>query len=137
MSPKEYQLKCVLGDEDMLNGYSNKGILFLQYMHLNFMNDISLESLASEFYIKEYTARLIFKKVFNKSFNELLSEIRISYACSFLSSTDKSVTEIYDICKFESLSTFQRNFKKQMNQSPSEYRKNLIQGFDNKTSLYD
>ncbi|MCM0651009.1 AraC family transcriptional regulator [Clostridium swellfunianum] len=123
MTPKEYQEKCVFEEEYMLNGYGGSALMFLQYIHINFMNEISLKSLANEFFIKEYTAKLIFENVFKVSFQELLEQTRIAYACSFLSSTNKSVTEISNLCRFDSISTFQRAFTKHMNQSPTEYRK--------------
>lgn len=123
MSPKQYQKTCIAdGGDGILNGYGS-ALLFLQYIHTNFMNDIDISSMSKEFYIKEYTARLIFDNVYKVSFNDLLEQTRITYACSFLSTTRKSITEISNICRFDSISTFQRAFIKHMNQNPKEYRK--------------
>lgn len=123
MSPKQYQETCIAGGDVMLNGYGSSALLFLQYIHLNFMNDIDISTLANEFYIKEYTAKIIFDNLYRASFNDILEQTRIAYACSFLSSTNKSITEISNICKFDSISTFQRAFIKHMNQNPRQYRK--------------
>ena len=49
------------------------------------------------------------------------SGIRI--ACSYLSATDRTVTQISSDVGFGSISSFQRSFSKYMNQTPSEYRR--------------
>ena len=121
ITPREYQKKCI-GNEDMAIMGTGLAMQFLQYMHINFMKDLSLESICKEFCIKEYSAKQIFEEVFGGSFNSVLNEIRVCYASSFLRSFDLSVLEISFICGFDSLSTFQRAFKICMGQTPSEYR---------------
>lgn len=102
---------------------SSAAIRFLQYMHLNFFEDLTITSLCDKFCIKEYTVKEIFKNAFGMSFGELLGQIRVSYACAFLSSTPQSILGIATLCGFDSLSTFQRIFYQWMGQTPGEYRK--------------
>lgn len=127
MSPKIYQENHILQGEDLYGGHGHKALLFLQYMHHNFMYPIDVTSLAKEFYMKEYTVELIFHQIFQKTFKDLLNQIRTLYACSFLTSTDKQITEISDLCGFNSIATFQRVFRHEMGQSPSAYRKSMLQ----------
>ncbi|MDU4891339.1 MAG: AraC family transcriptional regulator [Clostridium sp.] len=124
MTPREYQKSCI-GNEEVRAMNTGMGMQFLQYIHMNFMQDISLEGICEKFFLKPYTARETFEEIFGDNFNNILNEIRISYACAFLRSFDYTVLEIANMCGFESLSTFQRTFKAYMNQSPSQYRKLL------------
>lgn len=87
--------------------------------------------------MKPYTVKQIFKQVFGNPFEELLAQVRISYACSFLRTGDRTVLEIASLCGFNSQSTFQRHFKRWMNQTPEEYREVMREKpdkNDNKTS---
>lgn len=63
------------------------------------------------------------RETFGRSIQELLEEIRIRIACSYLSATDRTVTQISSDVGFGSISSFQRSFSKYMNQTPSEYRR--------------
>lgn len=121
MTPRQYQEKCI-GNEEI--GFWGTGVAmqFLQYMHMNFMQDLSLEGICEMFFLKPYTAREVFEEIFGDSFNNILNEIRISYACAFLRTHDYTVLEISNMCGFDSLSTFQRTFKAYMNQTPSQYK---------------
>lgn len=121
MTPRDYQKKYV-GNLNMVKSKTGLVLQFLQYMHLHFMHDISLLSLCTEFCIKEYTAKQMIGEAFGRSFQEIMTEIRISYACSFLSSTNESVLSISNRCGFNSLSTFQRAFYQYMNQTPKSFR---------------
>lgn len=122
MSPRDYQKKCVGTEEEDYMG-SGLALQFLQYMHINFMNDLTIENLCEEFRIKPYTVKQIFENIFGTSFKNVLNEIRISYATSFLKIEEHSIIEVSLMCGFDSLSTFQRAFKEYMHQTPSEYKK--------------
>jgi AraC-like DNA-binding protein len=51
-----------------------------------------------------------------------LHKIRINHACSELSSTELPIVSIAERCGYTSLSSFNRQFQKIMQISPSEYR---------------
>lgn len=103
-------------------GGAGAAIQFLQYIHLHFPEEICLEDLCEKFCMKPYTVKHIFKELFGKSFEELLAQVRISYACSFLRTSNRTVLEIASLCGFNSQPTFLRHFKRWMNQTPEEYR---------------
>ena len=121
MSPRDYQKKCIGTKEEYLG--SELALQFLQYMHLNFMNNLTIENLCEEFRIKPYTVKQLFENIFGTSFKDILNEIRISYSTSFLKVEEYSILEVSLMCGFDSLSTFQRAFKEHMHQTPSEYKK--------------
>lgn len=64
-----------------------------------------------------------FKQAIGKSFVNYLTALRIEKACSFLIQSDFSISQIAYSTGFESLSNFNRQFKKLKKQSPSEYKK--------------
>lgn len=122
MTPREYQKKCVGSEEKDYIG-TGLAMQFLQYMHLNFMHDITIDNLCDEFCIKPYTAKQLFDSVFGTNFSDILNEIRVNYAASILHTDKYSILEVSLLCGFNSLSTFQRTFKEFMNQTPSEYKR--------------
>lgn len=54
---------------------------------------------------------------------EYINMVRIQTACEYLKTTDKSITEIAQLCGFITNSTFNRNFSRLMGVSPSQWRK--------------
>ncbi len=89
----------------------------------HFQDDCSLEKLANEVsysyaYISKY-----FKQTVGMSYNSYVNYYRISEICYRLDNTESSILEISDECGFGSLRSMNRNFKKQMNVTPAEYRK--------------
>lgn len=120
-TPRGYQSGFIM-EENMVKTKAGLGLGFLQYMHLHFMRDIGIPDLSQAFYLKDYTVKQIIWENFGKDVKELLKEIRISYACSFLATTEYTILEIANLCGFNSLSTFQRAFIQYQNQTPREYR---------------
>ncbi|GAB5565028.1 MAG: AraC family transcriptional regulator [Winogradskyella sp.] len=65
-----------------------------------------------------------FKKHSGHSFVSFLNQTRIERVCLLLTTTNTPIQDIAFSCGFESLSHFNRTFKKMKNCSPSEFRKN-------------
>lgn len=84
--------------------------------------DESLEELARHFYIsKSYLCR-IFKEVTGFTVNEYLNMSRIKKAQNLLLHSDYTITEISEILGFESITYFERVFKKLAASTPLKYR---------------
>ncbi|MEG2349419.1 MAG: AraC family transcriptional regulator [Hungatella sp.] len=82
----------------------------------------SLEELAKRFYIsKSYLSR-IFREVTGFTVNEYRAVTRIKKAQNLLIHSDYSVTEISEILGFESITYFERVFKKYVDNTPLKYR---------------
>lgn len=93
------------------------------YIHENYTNNITLESISQEFFINpSYLCRL-FKEVTNSTIVEYLNQVRVKNAELFLTSTDKSIMEISQLLGFSSQTYFNRVFKNIMMLTPSQYRK--------------
>ena len=64
-----------------------------------------------------------FKRNMGCPFNDYVIEMRIEKACESLTGSDQSVLDICYDSGFNSLSNFNRQFKKRKKMSPSQYRK--------------
>ncbi len=58
----------------------------------------------------------------NMPFTEYLNQYRISQACYLIRNTRQPIGDIALQCGYENLRTFHRNFKRQMQRTPLEYR---------------
>ena len=65
-----------------------------------------------------------FKERTNKTFNQFLLELRIEHACQLLRTPDnqEAISSIAYTCGFNSVSNFNRYFKKQKGVSPRTYK---------------
>ncbi|MCR4694472.1 MAG: AraC family transcriptional regulator [Pseudobutyrivibrio sp.] len=97
----------------------------LECIQMNYMNDLNVNSLAEELNLNRSYLSTIFKKVLNTSPQSYLSQYRINKACELLSDNDYPILDIALMVGFKDYATFQRSFKKIMDMSPGDYRKNL------------
>ncbi len=90
----------------------------------NYAQDLSLTSLEENLHLNRYYISHLFSSKLGLRFNDYVNSLRISEACRQLMNSDDSITAICDRVGFNTLRTFNRAFMKQMNVSPSDYRKN-------------
>lgn len=83
----------------------------------------TLSSLAAEYHISLSQLSHIFKGVTGYSPIEYLMICRLSAAKNLLSSTDKTIKEIIDLCGFSDESNFSRTFREKVGMTPTEFRK--------------
>lgn len=95
----------------------------LQYMQDNCYGKLSLSMLADHLGLTESYCSKYIKKNTGITFVEYLNAMRVNNAQRLLIYTDRNVTEIVEQTGFASVQTFNRVFKAQTGQSPSEYRK--------------
>ncbi len=97
----------------------------LQYIQDNFAS-VTLDQIADKFhYTPEYTSRLI-KSTTGRSFTQILQQVRLEKAQVLLQDTNLSVANIAGQVGYETTEYFIRIFKKQMQMTPTEYRKRGI-----------
>ena len=94
-----------------------------EYLTLHCETGESLEELSESFFIsKSYLSR-IFREVTGFSVNEYRNLARVRKARELLAGSGYSITEISEILGFESVTYFERVFKKHTDMTPLKYRK--------------
>jgi len=83
----------------------------------------TIEQIAQKMGVASWTLRRNLKKE-NTNYNELLNQTRKELAESYVRDTNLNFTETAFLLGFSSPAAFQRSFKRWMNVSPGEYRRN-------------
>ncbi len=94
----------------------------VDYLQANPETGESLDELAGRFYISRSWLSRIFKEVTGFSVNEYTNIIRVKKAQKLLSCSDYSVTEVSEALGFESITYFERVFKRYTTSTPLKYR---------------
>lgn len=95
----------------------------LRFIDVHYAETLSVADLAGIVSLSETHFRRIFKESVNMSPTDYLNMIRIQHACSMLQKTDYPVEIIAEKCGFTTLSTFNRNFRTFMDESPLKWKK--------------
>ncbi|MDF2539075.1 MAG: transcriptional regulator, AraC family [Herbinix sp.] len=100
--------------------YDKQVDLILEYMNQNIHQSITMDELASKFYLsKSYICR-IFKASTGTTVNKYLTARRISTA-KVLLTEGKSINEVWERCGFHDYSNFLKAFTKAVGISPKKY----------------
>jgi len=67
----------------------------------------------------------VFKDVTGVNFVECIAHVRFEKACDLVENGDRRINEIAFAVGFQSLSEFNRVFKKLLGKSPTQYRRSL------------
>ncbi len=95
----------------------------LNEIEKNYMNGISLESLAVRGNVSPAHLSRVFKKITGLNLSEYIITKKIVKAKELLLRSEKKVVEIANECGFESMPYFHRTFKKFTGHTPAQYRK--------------
>lgn len=115
----DYPLNHDKFDADRLNKIFN-------YSLANFREKISLMEIASIANLTSKAFCKYFKSKTRKTYSHFLLEVRVAHACKLLQEKDMSIYEVCLASGFNSISNFNRYFKKITNNSPSAYRKERL-----------
>ncbi len=94
----------------------------LVYIEEHYQEEIKIKSLAEVCSISEPHFRKLFRGCMNTSPLEYINTVRIQKACDFLHKKDVSVNDLAWKVGYTSVSTFERNFKKIVGESPKQWR---------------
>jgi YesN/AraC family two-component response regulator len=97
-----------------------------QYIHENQTEDLSLGQVARSVNTSVFYFCKMFKKSTGLNFTDYMSRIRVEKAKNLLLNRNLRISEIAYEVGFQSLTHFNRVFKKILGQSPSDYRGQLI-----------
>jgi len=93
-----------------------------EYIEKNYAESITLDALAACAYMTPNYFCRFFKKMTGSSPISYLVSYRIERACTLLSTTDMTVTEVALACGFGDISYFINSFKKQTGCTPLKYK---------------
>ena len=96
--------------------------ILLEYIHINYSSDISLDDLCGLVHINRTTLNRKFKQQTGCTAMEYLLKHRIKIACEALSHTNLSLAEISEAIGFRYDTYFIKQFTTKMQQSPTAYR---------------
>ncbi len=105
-----------------IEGSQHKIYEIAAYIHNNYMHELSLTSLAEQFYMSTYYLSHQFKEVTGFTLINYIQMTRIRSAQQMLLFSDKKITDIAEDCGFTSFSQFNRMFNKFCGMSPREYK---------------
>lgn len=98
----------------------------MSYLNKNYTRKVSLEEIASLAAMNGASFCRYFKSKTGKSFKSYILDMRIGYACKLLLMEDISISQLSSECGFESISQFNKSFKKNTGTVPSLYRKFIL-----------
>lgn len=97
-------------------------IKLLYYIQQNYDKVISLKQIADEIgYNYTYLSNM-FNKIFGCGFSKFVNCFRTNNAAELLRATNNSMVQISNACGFESIRSFNEQFKQSYGVTPSEYR---------------
>ena len=103
------------------------------FIHQHFAEQLSLASVAKAAGISPGHLSEKFRQITGVNFVDYVGRIRVQQACARLGNGDARISEIAFDVGFQSLSQFNRVFKKVSGKSPTEYRAELLaRGADSK-----
>lgn len=102
--------------------YIKKFNELLEYIDTHYMDELKLDDLAKMIGFSKYHFSRLFQQYTNFSFVGYVNYRRLKVAEELLMQPDLAVTDVAIQSGFNSISTFNRIFRKEKNCTPSEYR---------------
>lgn len=124
-----YRIYLEIQDEEGQGASRHKIFTRLQpvvdYIHEHYLEQIELDDLVKVAMMNKSYLCSCFKKVLHVRMFEYIDQLRVDRACILLSTTSHTITEIAMMSGFNSVSYFNRVFKRSFDMSPGEYRKKI------------
>ena len=118
--------KVLLHEKPFKNEHTLKDHLRLktiyQYIDANYQQKIKIKDIANQVHLSDAAFCRYFKKMTKLTFTNFVNHYRVEKAKKILL-LDKNVTETCFSCGFESLSYFNRTFKRVTGTSPQQFKK--------------
>ena len=94
-----------------------------EFLMKNYQGDIDLKEIAEVAHMAPASVCRFFKNSTGLTIFEYLNKIKINYSCQLLLNTDLNILDISYDCGFNNLSHFNKQFKKFIGATPTEFRK--------------
>ena len=126
LGPKKYRSSAI--SEDMVQTFGKQIEKILSDENVLKDLELSLDTIAAKLDLSLARTSQIISRYFGESLSKLIAKQRIALAKAMLSKPDLAETSILRIayeCGFGSKSAFNRAFRSEMGETPTEFRKNL------------
>ncbi|MCP4176774.1 MAG: helix-turn-helix transcriptional regulator [bacterium] len=97
----------------------------IEFINNNYFSDITREGLAKAVEMSPNYMSNLFKEYTGQKINDYINELRVKSAASKLQEEQAKIINIAFSVGFDSLTTFNRSFKKTMGVTPSQYRSDI------------
>ncbi|MBT2341923.1 MULTISPECIES: AraC family transcriptional regulator [Pseudomonas] len=97
-----------------------------EYLHTELTGDLRLSVIARQLNMSEPGFSRFFKRITGHGFVDLMRKLRVQRACRLLAQSELPVTDICFEVGYNNLSNFNRHFRIEMHQTPSEYRRSAV-----------
>lgn len=104
------------------------------YLMRELTGDLRLSVIARQLEMSEPGFSRFFKRNTGHGFIDLMRKFRVQRACRLLLQSEMSVAAICFEVGYANLSNFNRHFRIEMNQTPSEYRRETAMHLFNRTA---
>jgi AraC-like DNA-binding protein len=94
-----------------------------EYLMSHYQDEINLEQIADLVHMAPGSLCRFFKSQIGITIFDYLNKIKVDYACSLLLNKDLSIANIAYDCGFNNISHFNKQFKKLIGNTPTQYRK--------------
>lgn len=122
MSPKPNPLSSTLNNEKVSEDEGLRMSNIYNFISQNYQRDVTLEEIASEACLTPQAFCRYFKKHTGVTFVTFLNKMRINKACKkLIDGKYESISEVAYLSGFNSITNFNRVFKKVIRNSPKEY----------------
>ncbi|MEX2232374.1 MAG: AraC family transcriptional regulator [Cyclobacteriaceae bacterium] len=124
---EEYELLTSVGNINIYNKNEEQRInQVYEYVMNNFSSHINLEEAAGIANMSINAFCRYFKTHTQKKFLQFVNEVRVGHACKLLEEKDLTISQVCYESGFQSVTNFNKFFKKITHKSPHEYRNNLL-----------
>lgn len=100
------------------------------YVSTHFCENITLDDLANRFYISKYYLSRSFREVTGVGISEYVNILRVQRAQSLLLDAGMTVSRVSAAVGFESISYFEKIFKRHLAVTPAQFRKQQMEASD-------
>lgn len=94
-----------------------------EFLMHNYREEVNLNEIASLVHMAPASACRFFKSSTGMTIFEYLNKLKIDLACNLLMNTELNIVDISYDCGFNNLSHFNKQFRKFLGKTPSEFRK--------------
>lgn len=98
----------------------------LAYLNQHYTRHMDLNEIACLAAMSPASFCRFFKGKTGKTLKNYISDMRIGYACKLLALDNMNISQISTECGFDTISHFNKSFKKSTGFTPTEYRKKML-----------